>query len=580
MSDRLPQDDDDVVTLEQIPNTTNIQPKSQVEDYIQRGEGLATYNLLSFVVDTYEDAKRSRAAPEDHSGTRAGAAGRPRSVRVPYNDSHPRSGTTTRVVRTKTHNTLPNVVGPFFPRRDDASKREQYCASMLALLKPWRSSADLKGLHESWDDAFEEWRTAEATERDKRILSNIQYYHESQRAAEEERERDGDELDDVSGQRTGVEPVEDLLDAATEDVTPDIEVTEKDLESYLQSLRPARDETNADDAMLAAYDRQIFLLRARWNATSRAQRLEGDDHVRLDQWLTEMRSDPEAQRITNNGEELDNGNVTRGDDNSDTSDDDDDTSDDEMAADLGDINQVPTTVNEGSCDPSILNDEQRRAYDIMTRHMEQTKDRRDVEQLLMVVHGEGGTGKSKVIELVTKRFELCDVPTWLKKGAFTGIAAALIGGNTLHTLAQISLQGRNPSARARRMLALFWATVRYLIIDEISMVSAEFFDKLTRILADARGGSANAPFGGLNVILLGDFHQFPPVAGTPLYWTNSETREGDERRTGRALYEQFTTVVLLKQQMRTQDGVWSAFLRRLRQGGCSRDDHTLVESLK
>ena len=33
-----------------------------------------------------------------------------------------------------------------------------------------------------------------------------------------------------------------------------------------------------------------------------------------------------------------------------------------------------------------------------------------------------------------------------------------------------------------------------------------------------------------------------------------------------------TTVVLLKQQMRTQDSVWSAFLRRLRQGGCSRDD--------
>ncbi|KAF8441320.1 hypothetical protein L210DRAFT_799274, partial [Boletus edulis BED1] len=61
----------------------------------------------------------------------------------------------------------------------------------------------------------------------------------------------------------------------------------------------------------------------------------------------------------------------------------------------------------------------------------------------------------------------------------------------------------------------------YLIIDEKSMLSRKF---LARISSSIRTGKSLAgalgsdlAFGGINVILVGDFHQFPPVIGRPLY---------------------------------------------------------------
>ncbi|KAE9409059.1 hypothetical protein BT96DRAFT_755472, partial [Gymnopus androsaceus JB14] len=52
--------------------------------------------------------------------------------------------------------------------------------------------------------------------------------------------------------------------------------------------------------------------------------------------------------------------------------------------------------------------------------------------LFMVLHGEGGTGKSRVIQTITKIFELKAATSQLLKSAYTGIAALLIDGKTLH----------------------------------------------------------------------------------------------------------------------------------------------------
>ncbi|KAF9487115.1 hypothetical protein BDN71DRAFT_1370705, partial [Pleurotus eryngii] len=52
--------------------------------------------------------------------------------------------------------------------------------------------------------------------------------------------------------------------------------------------------------------------------------------------------------------------------------------------------------------------------------------------LWMIVHGEGGTGKLKVIQTITSYFHTCRASGLLLKAAYTGIAASLIDGKTTH----------------------------------------------------------------------------------------------------------------------------------------------------
>ncbi|OCH86075.1 hypothetical protein OBBRIDRAFT_691913, partial [Obba rivulosa] len=54
------------------------------------------------------------------------------------------------------------------------------------------------------------------------------------------------------------------------------------------------------------------------------------------------------------------------------------------------------------------------------------------EPLLMVIHSEGGTGKSRVIQTVTEHFVQKGARYLLLKAAYTGVAASLIDGKTTH----------------------------------------------------------------------------------------------------------------------------------------------------
>ncbi len=58
----------------------------------------------------------------------------------------------------------------------------------------------------------------------------------------------------------------------------------------------------------------------------------------------------------------------------------------------------------------------------------------------MVLTGEGGTGKSQVIDSVMSYFEKMNAGEKLVKGTYTGIVASLIGGMTLHILFGLTVQ--------------------------------------------------------------------------------------------------------------------------------------------
>ena len=102
------------------------------------------------------------------------------------------------------------------------------------------------------------------------------------------------------------------------------------------------------------------------------------------------------------------------------------------------------------------------------------------------------------------------------------------------------------------------------------MVSHKMLAKLSNIIGRAKAlqvFSLGDPFGGLNVILVGDFHQFPPVvasAGTSaLYIPSHASKVSALVMLGRKLYEQFDVVVRLTIQVRVTDSVW-VDLRRAR----------------
>ncbi|KAF8424995.1 hypothetical protein L210DRAFT_874447, partial [Boletus edulis BED1] len=95
------------------------------------------------------------------------------------------------------------------------------------------------------------------------------------------------------------------------------------------------------------------------------------------------------------------------------------------------------TENLTAVDPNQLLPDQRRAYDIINWHMEETQSGKNVPQLLMVIPGEGGVGKSKTIQTITENFAARGMKDRLVKGAYTGIAASIIDGKTLHVLGGI-----------------------------------------------------------------------------------------------------------------------------------------------
>ncbi|KAJ7598374.1 hypothetical protein C8J56DRAFT_728077, partial [Mycena floridula] len=84
-------------------------------------------------------------------------------------------------------------------------------------------------------------------------------------------------------------------------------------------------------------------------------------------------------------------------------------------------------------------------------------------------------------------------------------------------------------------------------------------------------------FGGFNVIMCGDQHQFPLVANAlgALYCNLPNDMEEGTR--GRALHRQFTTVVSLTKQHRVDDPVWNNMLLRLRVGECMEEDVEMVK---
>lgn len=201
-----------------------------------------------------------------------------------------------------------------------------------------------------------------------------------------------------------------------------------------------------------------------------------------------------------------------------------------------------------------LDDEQLAALKVLDEHM------RKHEACQMIIRGPAGAGKSRWIEMASRLAEMRYPTGRVRRWSYTGTAAAGIDGETLHSGL---LFGRKTDDYDLSKLTAALAHVVLIIIDEFSMISATRLSKIEERLRSTRATKElrDKPWGGYNVVFLGDFRQLPPPTESPLY------------KAAPLCWQRIANVVNFTQLHRfSEDRQWGELLSRLRLNKQTDDD--------
>ncbi|CAF1406501.1 unnamed protein product [Rotaria sordida] len=512
---------------------------------------------------------------------------------------------------------VPILYGPQIPRRDRDDTRERYSRVLLTLFVPWRTVTDLCGINQTWEDALKS-RQNRISIRSWEIIENIQLLHECKKDRDEhllqiiaEAQTDNDAIDpillpanqDIDGEHDAddSEDLLELLGNIDEYTTAATNATKKPTEDkYIEETIEAvknvgrfshintHHQSSSNESINYVNQQLVPFISATPNL------------IRLNtKWQEQLKTEKERVRKS-----LITGNYANA----------DDTLDLHAAKDAVVTVVNPNNYNKNNfenygsilpvvsvatnfptqktiADEFTLNREQRAAFMIITSHLDgdsrcRTGDNND--QLIMCIPGCGGTGKSQLIRALSKYFLVTKRMQMMRKLAPTGIAAAEIGGMTIHSFLGEQRNSGKPRTIKPGDLKLEkeWRLVEYLLIDEMSMVGLNLLAKLNRIICSAKHVDPQVPFGGVNVIFFGDYLQYRPVYDAPLHTDFSlpskkksgklPTEKEIQQRVARSLILQINCVVKLTQQMRTEDPRYLQLLERLRRGQCNYDDYELL----
>ena len=154
-----------------------------------------------------------------------------------------------------------------------------------------------------------------------------------------------------------------------------------------------------------------------------------------------------------------------------------------------------------------LTESQAKVYDFISSH--------ESEQILAFITGPGGTGKSFLLRTILLFFE--SAAKIVEVLATSGNAAKLIGGQTIHSFFKMStMLETHFNYRDQTWSGI--SSTDVIIIDEVSMMSAELLEKIDLICREVSTPPSNLkPFGGKSIILFGDLYQLPAVVAQPCY---------------------------------------------------------------
>ncbi|EFP06226.1 hypothetical protein CRE_06752 [Caenorhabditis remanei] len=209
------------------------------------------------------------------------------------------------------------------------------------------------------------------------------------------------------------------------------------------------------------------------------------------------------------------------------------------------------------------------------------------EPLKLFCSGSAGVGKSYVIDCIANEGELRFgvrsnqlLQPAVLLAAPTGLAAISTRGQTLHALLEIKVERgtdgvyESLSDEMRDVRRTMFEKVKLLIIDEISMVGAPMLAKISSRLQEIFGCD-DKPFGGLNLVVFGDFLQLPPVKAAPVFEGISfyvAQKMFGGCGPGINLWRLFDYFELTQNMRQSEDPSYAQLLTRMRVGELSSED--------
>lgn len=180
--------------------------------------------------------------------------------------------------------------------------------------------------------------------------------------------------------------------------------------------------------------------------------------------------------------------------------------------------------------------------------------------------GKAGTGKTTFLHRLKQ-----EAPKRMAVVAPTGVAAIHAGGMTIHSLFQLPFglflpEHRRDISQQRRFTRQKIELIQsldLLVIDEISMVRADLLDAIDEVLR--RYKNRALPFGGIQLLMIGDLHQLPPVVKDDEWQLLSQYYPTPWFFSSRALQQSPPVVIELKHIYRQSDQTFINLLNKVRE---------------
>ncbi len=169
--------------------------------------------------------------------------------------------------------------------------------------------------------------------------------------------------------------------------------------------------------------------------------------------------------------------------------------------------------------------------------------------------------------------------------ASTGIAATHSGGQTIHSWSGIGIKSSlspydldqiaSNEGRAKKI-----RRTTTLIIDEVSMLSAATLSMVDAVCREVKG--RDEPFGGLQIVLVGDFFQLPPIekGGSDLFGAPNPSGEKNFAYRSPSWEKMRAVVCYLSEQHRQEDDSFLGVLTAIRNGSVGATHHKLLRERK
>ena len=251
--------------------------------------------------------------------------------------------------------------------------------------------------------------------------------------------------------------------------------------------------------------------------------------------------------------------------------------------DVAEIHRVAERVIAGCADsPKCCGDDQARVIRLVAHRVAHEAVYGATGQPLnLPVFGSPGAGKSFLIDKLRNLFDMIGMSETIAFAAFMGTAALVISGETLNHLAdvpfgdgawdgaQIDIASKAGNLQQRHRL------LRFVVIDEISTVSPRLLWQSSENFKVAK--LCNDPWGGLNVMLVGDFYQLPPPAGHSLEIDPAAVDPTHQTAiAGIELFRDCATHFVELPGQRRADGPWHDVLQHCRFGTYPSSSHHVL----